>query len=105
MQAAPRTKIGQGFLAFLSARAEDERERIMQLAKDDRAAAHKAARKSGRKPKLNATQQRRARELMSQGEGVRGVAEQMNVHYSIFSRLQRQNDYNVHTLTCDRLRI
>ena len=82
------TKIGQGFLAFLSALAEDERERIVQRAKDGRAAAHKAGRKSGRKPKLNATQQLRARELMSQGQGVRGVADEMNVHYSTISRLR-----------------
>ena len=53
-----------------------------------RTAAHKAGRKSGRKPKLNATQQRRARELMSQGQGVRGVADEMNVHYSTISRLR-----------------
>ncbi len=82
------TKIGQGFLAFLSALAEDERERIVKRAKDGRTAAHAAGRKSGRKPKLNATQQRRARELMSQGKGVRGVADEMNVHYSTISRLR-----------------
>jgi hypothetical protein len=37
------------------------------------ATAQMAGRKSGRKPKRNAMQQCRARELMSQGQGVRGV--------------------------------
>jgi DNA invertase Pin-like site-specific DNA recombinase len=83
------TKIGKRFLAFLSALAEDERQRIMRRAKDGRAAAHLARRKSGRKPKLNPTQRRRARELISQGNGVRTVAEEMNLHYSTISRLQR----------------
>lgn len=83
------TRIGQGFLAFLSALAEDERERIARRAKDGRAAARRAGTKFGRKPKLNDTQQRRARDLLSRGEPVRRVAEEMNVHYSTISRLQR----------------
>ena len=82
------TKIGQGFLAFLSALAEDERERIVARAKDGRTAAAKAGRVFGRKPKLNTTQQRRARELMSQGQSVRIVADEMNVHYSTIARLR-----------------
>lgn len=83
------TKIGQGFLAFLSALAEDERERIVRRAKDGRAAAQRVGTKFGRKPKLNATQQARARDLLSKGAGVRSVADEMNVHYSTISRLQR----------------
>lgn len=47
-----------------------------------------AGTKFGRKPKLNATQQRRARELMRQGGSVRSVADEMNVHYSTISRLR-----------------
>ncbi len=39
----PTTKIGQGFLAFLSALAEDERERIVRRAKDGRLAEKLAA--------------------------------------------------------------
>ena len=83
------TKIGQGFLAFLSALAEDERERIVRRAKDGRAAARRVGTKFGRKPKLNATQQARARDLLREGAGVRSVADEMNVHYSTISRLQR----------------
>ena len=82
------TKIGQGFLAFLSALAEDERERIVRRAKDGRQAARKAGTKFGRKPKLNVTQQTRARDLLSKGAGVRSVADEMNVHYSTISRLR-----------------
>ena len=82
------TKIGQGFLAFLSALAEDERERIVRRAKDGRQAARKAGTKFGRKPKLNLTQQTRARELLGAGSSVRAVADEMNVHYSTVSRLR-----------------
>ena len=52
-------------------------------------AASRVGTKFGRKPKLNATQQRRARDLLSEGEPVRRVADEMNVHYSTISRLQR----------------
>ena len=83
------TKLGQGFLAFLSALAEDERERIVRRAKDGRTAARRVGTKFGRKPKLNATQQSRARDMLSNGEPVRRVADEMNVHYSTISRLQR----------------
>jgi DNA invertase Pin-like site-specific DNA recombinase len=82
------TKIGQGFLAFLSALAEDERERIVGRAKDGRTAAATSGAKFGRKPKLNATQQTRARTLLSDGQSVRAVAQEMNVHYSTISRLR-----------------
>jgi DNA invertase Pin-like site-specific DNA recombinase len=82
------TKVGQGFLAFLSALAEDERERIVRRAKDGRQAARKAGTKFGRKPKLNVTQQKRARDLLRKRAGVRSVADEMNVHYSTISRLR-----------------
>jgi DNA invertase Pin-like site-specific DNA recombinase len=82
------TKIGQGFLAFLSALAEDERERIHQRASEGRRAARNAGRKFGRKPKLNSLQQARARELVGQGWGLRRVAAEMNVHHSTIARLR-----------------
>lgn len=81
------TKIGQGFLAFLSALAEDERERIVKRAKDGRKVAARAGVKFGRKPKLNDTQRRRALDMLSKGASVRAVADEMNVHYSTISRL------------------
>jgi DNA invertase Pin-like site-specific DNA recombinase len=82
------TKIGQGFLAFLSALAEDERERIVARAKDGRKLAQRSGTKFGRKPKLNDTQRRRARQLVASGQSLRAVAEEMNVHYSTIARLR-----------------
>ena len=81
-------KIGQRFLAFLSALADDERERIVNRAKVGRKVSKKAGTKFGRKPKLNTAQQLRARQLMQQGQSVRLVAYEMNVHYSTISRLR-----------------
>jgi DNA invertase Pin-like site-specific DNA recombinase len=82
------TKIGQGFLVFLSALAEDERERIHKRASDGRRAARNAGRRFGRKPRLNALQMARARELIGQGWGLRRVAAEMNVHHSTIARLR-----------------
>ena len=82
------TKFGQGFLAFLSALAEDERERIHKRASDGRRAARKAGVRFGRKRKLNETQQARARELVGKGWGLRAVAAEMNVHHSTIARLR-----------------
>lgn len=82
------TKIGQGFLAFLSALAEDERERIVKRAADGRRAAAKGGIKFGRKPKLNETQQATARRLLSEGAPLRTIAREMNVHHSTISRLR-----------------
>lgn len=44
--------MGQGILAFLSALAQDERERIVKRAQDGREAAKARGVKFGRKPKL-----------------------------------------------------
>src|SRR5262245_58423184 len=82
------TKIGQGFLAFLSALAEDERERIYKRASEGRKAARTAGQRFGRKPKLNSTQQARARELIGQGWGLRRITAEMNVHHSTIARLR-----------------
>ena len=46
------TPIGRGFIAFLSALAEDERQRIVKRANDGRAAARKRGVHMGRKPML-----------------------------------------------------
>lgn len=81
------SKIGQGFLAFLSALAEDERDRILKRAAEGRKVARAAGRKGGRKPKLNSTQQARARKMLDAGDSTRAVAAEMNVHYSTISRL------------------
>jgi DNA invertase Pin-like site-specific DNA recombinase len=82
------TKIGQGFLAFLSALAEDERERIVRRAIDGRHSARRAGVRFGRKPKLNTTQRARAIALLADGVSLRTVADEMNVHYSTIARLR-----------------
>ncbi len=82
------TKIGQGFLAFLSALAEDERERIHKRASEGRKAAKKAGIKFGRKPKLNNVQQARVRQLIRKGWKLRAIAKEMNVHHSTIARLR-----------------
>jgi len=81
------TKIGQGFLAFLSALAEDERERIVKRAADGRRSAIASGRKMGRKPKLNDWQKATARRMVADGHSLRTVAREMNVHHSTIARL------------------
>jgi DNA invertase Pin-like site-specific DNA recombinase len=62
------TTIGGGFLAFLSALAQDERKRITGRANDGRVAALKRGARFGRKPKLTEHQQREARAPPPQGK-------------------------------------
>jgi DNA invertase Pin-like site-specific DNA recombinase len=81
------TKIGQGFLAFLSALAEDERERIVKRAAEGRRAAANSGKRFGRKPKLNSTQRATARRMLQEGRSLRAVAREMNVHHSTIVRL------------------
>lgn len=82
------TKIGQGFLAFLSALAEDERERIVKRAQDGRAAARERGVKMGRKPKMTAHQRKRADQMMAEGMSLREIAREFNVHHTTISRLK-----------------
>lgn len=82
------TRIGQGFLAFLSALAEDERERIVRRAADGRRAAAICGKRMGRKPKLNERQQASARRMLADGLPLREVAREMNVHHSTIARLR-----------------
>lgn len=82
------TRMGQGFLAFLSALAEDERERIHKRASDGRAAARHRGVRMGRRPKLTSHQRSAARARLAQGESSRAVAADMAVHHSTISRLR-----------------
>ena len=82
------TNIGQSVLALLSALVEDERTRIVKRAADGRRAATTGGIKSGRKPKLDETQQATARRLLREGAPLRTVARKMNVHHSTISRLR-----------------
>ena len=82
------TPIGRGFIAFLSALAEDERQRIVKRANDGRAAARKRGARFGRKPKLTEDQQREARKRLLAGDSARSLARLFNVHHATVSRLR-----------------
>ena len=82
------TPIGKGFLAFLSALAEDERERICARAAEGRRIAKENGATLGRKPKLTDHQQSRAREMLASGMSARAVAREFNVHHATISRLR-----------------
>ncbi len=81
------TPMGKGILAFLSALAEDERERITRRAQAGRTLAKEKGVKFGPKPKLTAHQQEVARERLANGESCRAIAKDMGVSHSTVSRL------------------
>src|SRR6478752_8287845 len=62
------TPIERGFIAFLSALAEDERQRIVERANVGRKAAKARGVKFGRKPKLTVHQQAGALRRLDKGE-------------------------------------
>ena len=82
------TPIGRGFIAFLSALAEDERQRILKRANEGRKAARARGTKFGRKPKLSAHQQAEALKRLAAGESCRHIAKTFGVHHATVSRLQ-----------------
>ena len=59
------TPLGRGFLAFLSAMAEDERQRIVGRAHAGRKAARERGARFGRRPTLSAEQQADARRRLA----------------------------------------
>lgn len=81
------TPIGKGFLAFLSALAEDERHRILRRASEGRAAARARGVKFGPKHKLTPDQRERALSRLAQGETARSIAADFRVHHSTIVRL------------------
>ncbi len=81
------TPIGRGFLAFLSAIAEDERGRIVKRGAEGREAAKGTGVKFGPKPKLSDHQNSKALDRLAVGEGCREIARDMGVSHSTISRL------------------
>jgi DNA invertase Pin-like site-specific DNA recombinase len=77
------TPIGHGFIAFLSALAENERQRIVKRANDGRAAARKRGVHMGRKPKM---QRRVARERIAKGESARSIAQEWGIAHTTVAR-------------------
>jgi DNA invertase Pin-like site-specific DNA recombinase len=82
------TPLGRGFVACLSAMAEDERERISRRAHEGRAAARRRGVHMGRKPKLDDDQQAEALKRLAAGESCRAVAKSYRVHHATVSRLR-----------------
>ncbi len=83
------TPIGRGFIAFLSALAEDERQRIVKRANDGRKVAKAKGVKFGRKPKLTEHQQKEALKRLNTGDSCRQIGKSLNVSHVTISRLQR----------------
>ena len=82
------TPMGKGILAFLSALAEDERERITSRANEGRAAAKARGVKFGPKPKLSRHQRNLVLERLSMGDSCRAIAKDMGVAHTTISRLR-----------------
>ena len=82
------TPLGRGFVAFLSALAEDDRQRILKRANEGRKAARARGAKFGRKPKLSQHQQAEAAKRLNAGESCRQIAKTFGVHHATISRLQ-----------------
>ncbi|MEP1535541.1 MAG: recombinase family protein [Paracoccaceae bacterium] len=80
--------MGKGILAFMSALAEDERERIARRANEGREAAKSRGVKFGPKPKLTKHRQELALERLSRGDSCRSIAKDMGVAHTTISRLQ-----------------
>jgi DNA invertase Pin-like site-specific DNA recombinase len=76
------TPIGRGFIAFLSALAEDERHRIVSRANAGRKAARAKGVKFGRKPKLTAEQTKEARKRLDAGDSARAIGKLFRVHHA-----------------------
>ena len=83
------TPMGKGILAFLSALAEDERERIARRAQEGRLAAKSRGVAFGPKPKLTDHQRELALKRMASGESCRSIAKDMAVSHTTISRLSR----------------
>jgi DNA invertase Pin-like site-specific DNA recombinase len=81
------TPMGRGFMAMMSAMAEDERLRIVKRTHEGRQIARANGVKMGRKPKLNAHQIKEARQRLAKGEKTRDLAKSYGVSISTISRL------------------
>jgi DNA invertase Pin-like site-specific DNA recombinase len=66
--------IGRGFMAFISAMAEDERLRIIKRTHEGRAIARENGVKMGRKFRLNDVQRAEARQRLGNGEAASHLA-------------------------------
>jgi DNA invertase Pin-like site-specific DNA recombinase len=79
--------VGRGFMAMMSAMAEDERLRIMKRTHEGRQIARAKGVRMGRKPKLTPHQIKEARQRLAKGEPTRDLAKSYGVSVSTISRL------------------
>src|SRR5450631_574421 len=81
------TPMGRGFMAMMSAMAEDERLRIIKRTGEGRKIAQAKGVRMGRKPKLTPHQQTEARRRLAKGETTRELAKSYGVSVSTIGRL------------------
>ena len=81
------TPMGRGFMAMMSAMAEDERLRIIKRTGEGRKIAQGKGIRMGRKPKLTPHQMTEARQRLAKGETTRALAKSYGVSVSTISRL------------------
>ncbi len=81
------TPMGRGFMATMSAMAEDERLRIVKRTHEGRQIARANGAKMGRKPKFNPHRIKEARQRLAKGERTRDLAKVYVVSRSTISRL------------------
>jgi len=81
------TPMGRGFMAMMSAMAEDERLRIIKRTGEGRKIAQGKGIRMGRKPKLTPHQMTEARQRIAKGESTRDLAKSYGVSVSTISRL------------------
>src|SRR5271157_4134853 len=82
-----RTPMGRGFMAIMSAMAEDERLRIIKRTHEGRKIAQAKGVRMGRKPILTPHQMTEARKCLAKGELTRDLAKSYSVSVSTISRL------------------
>ena len=81
------TPLGRGFIAFLSAMAEDERQRIIKRTHEGRVIARENGVKMGRKFRLNEVQRSEARERLANGEAAEHLAKVYGVSRATIYRV------------------
>jgi DNA invertase Pin-like site-specific DNA recombinase len=74
--------INRGLIAFLSALAEDERQRILARCAAGRSVAKAKGVRFGRKARLNEEQRQEARRRLAEGESARSIGKILGVHHA-----------------------
>lgn len=82
------TPMGKAMLGFLSAIAQDERERRLSQASDGRARAKAQGKALGRRPTLTPHQKTEALRMKAEGKSLREIGAFFNVSASTISRLK-----------------